>query len=243
MNRGIYAPASGMMNNERLLDIVANNLANANTAGYKRDGMSFQEAVIREMSTNGGQGDSIGSIGLGPDTGIQFTSMEQGPITMTSQPLDLAIQGSAGMFAIQTPNGVQYTRDGSFTVSSDGVLVTKDGNPVLDNSFHQIDITPGDISVGPGGSVSIKGATTSTTAGRIGVFTGNFTKLGGNNWLGNGAVADDTIQIQSGAIEGSNVNPIEEMVNLIRIGRTYELQQRSIAQQDELNQKLTTAMN
>lgn len=147
------------------------------------------------------------------------------------------------MFAIQTPNGVQYTRDGSFTVSSDGVLVTKDGNPVLDNSFHQIDITPGDISVGPGGSVSIKGATTSTTAGRIGVFTGNFTKLGGNNWLGNGAVADDTIQIQSGAIEGSNVNPIEEMVNLIRIGRTYELQQRSIAQQDELNQKLTTAMN
>ena len=244
MNRGIYAPASGMINNERLLDIVSNNLANASTTGFKGDGIYFKEALEQTMNANGGQGEELGSMGVGPDFGTPYTNMQQGAAKMTGQSTDTMIVGNEGMFAVQTPDGVQYTRDGSFTINSDGVLVNQSGYPVLDSTYHQIDVGQGAIDIGNDGTVSVTmPGKTPDTVGQIAVFTGNFTKLGANNWAGTNTQASSTIQIQSGALEGSNVNPIEEMVNLIRIGRTYELQQKAISQQDELTQKLSTTMN
>lgn len=242
MNRGIYAPASGMMNNERLLDIVANNLANTTTNAYKRDGITFVEAMQMEMNANGGQGGSLGSIGLSPDAGNEFTVMEQGPINSTHRQLDVAIKGEKGMFAVQTTNGVQYTRDGSFSIDANGVLVNQSGYPVLDSTYHWIQVNGSDVTISPEGTVSVTNGGKVSAAGQIAVFTGNFTKLGSNNWAGTNTAYDDSIQLEPGAIEGSNVNPVEEMVNLIKIGRAYELQQKAISQQDELNQKITTAI-
>jgi flagellar basal body rod protein FlgG len=244
MNRGIYAPASAMMNNERLLDVVANNLANASTTGFKRDGLTFKETMELQMSANGGQGGGIGAMGLAPNIDSQYTSMEPGPINITNRPLDLAIATSRGMFAVQSENGVQFTRDGSFRVGSDGTLQTADGKAVLDSSYRAIEIPPGDVAIGDDGTVVVKTRTEGiVNAGQIAVFTGSFSKVGNNNWTGVGTNAVPTPRIHVGALEGSNVSPVEEMIELIRIGRNYEMQQKAVSQQDELNQKLTTALS
>src|SRR6476659_6008506 len=132
MNRGIYTTALGMNSLQRAMDVTTNNLANASTNGFKRDALVFQDTLQREMFADGGQGQSIGKLGSGASPVEEYTVQDSGEITVTSNPLDMAIRDPKGMFGVKTSAGTRYTRDGAFALDENRRLVTKAGNPVLD---------------------------------------------------------------------------------------------------------------
>ncbi len=140
--RGIYTAASGMMAERRKLDVVSNNLANIDLIGYKKDlsiQKAFPEMLIRRLNDDGlykfpkGHLETapiVGKLGTGVEENEIYTLFEQGPLKTTGNPLDLALTDQ-GFFVIQTSDGERYTRNGSFTIGKEGILVTKSGFPVL----------------------------------------------------------------------------------------------------------------
>lgn len=234
-----------MSNSEQWLDTVANNLANANTTGFKRDGMSFA-ATLQQVSGSGGLGAAAGSIASGTVISSPYSTLgELGPMDSTGNPYDLALKTPGAMFAVQDASGrVSYTRDGSFTINASRQLVTQSGLAVLDDSNNPITLPPGTISISSNGAITATSSGTVVPVGKIGAFTGTFVKSGSNlysNPAGD-ATAAATPDFATGTLEGSNVNPVEAMVDLIKIGRSYELQQKSISQEDELSQKLVSTI-
>jgi flagellar basal body rod protein FlgG len=241
MNRGIQAVATSMANSETWLDVTSNNLANTSTNGFKRDGLSFQ-STLQQVNANGGLGQSVNDLSSGTVIGSPYSTLsELGPMNSTGNLLDVALKSPTAMFAVQGPGGqISYTRDGSFTVDSQRNLVTQSGMKVLDSNKNPIQITGnGQISISPNGQV-LSGT---TVAGQIGAFAGNVQKTGNNLYSGGNDMSPvDNPQFAPGTLEGSNVNAIQSMLDLIKIGRSYELQQKTISQQDELSQKLTTTI-
>jgi flagellar basal-body rod protein FlgF len=237
MNRGIYATATGMLATQRALDAIANNLANASTTGFKRDGLAFGEAYERELRANGGEGPRIGRLGSGVAEIASYTDFEPGPIAQTGNPLDVAIEGQ-GLFAVATPSGIRYTRDGSFRLDEQGQLVTREGHPVLDDAGSPIQLGEGKVRIDASGEISVDGR----HAGRLGLYGGRFAKAGPTLFAGGDAVPKDATTVVQGALEGSNVNAVGSMIDLIQSGRAFELAQRSIQQQDELTQKLIQSL-
>lgn len=142
MIRGWYTGASGMNAQQNRLDAISNNLANVDTTGYKRDitvSKSFSELLIRRTNFDGvyetsvGSADAapiIGKLGLGVETNENYTDFSQGSFKATSSNTDFAF-GGKGFFAVETPLGERYTRDGNFILGKEGILVTKEGYPVL----------------------------------------------------------------------------------------------------------------
>jgi flagellar basal body rod protein FlgG len=238
MNRGIYATASGMMAAQSQLDVLANNLANVSTTGYKRDGLAFSERLERQMRGNGGLGEVLGTLGSGAEQVAQFTIFEPGPLASTGNPLDLGIDGAKGCFAVQTSQGVRYTRDGALQLDAEGRLVTKAGHPVLDDGERPITLPRGRVSIGEDGTVQVDGI----DAGKIGLFDGTFQKVGDNLYDSPDAKTVDGTPLRSGHLEGSNVNAVEAMVDMITLNRAFELAQRSIQQQDDLTQRLIQSL-
>ncbi len=235
MERGVYATATGMITAQRAMDLIANNLANVSTNGFKRDGLAFNDALVREMAV----GDkSIGSLGSGASVQSTFTDFSVGSLSESGNPFDLAILGEKGLFGIQTDAGVRYTRDGAFAVNANRQLITKDGYPVLDDQGKQITLEAGQISIQADGTIQIDGE----AKGKIGVFdvTG-LSKEGGNRFT---ATSANPMQatIKSGAIETSNVNAVDAMVQMIQLSRLFEMSQRSIISQDELSQRLIQSL-
>lgn len=249
MDRGIYTTATGMAAAEHMLDVVANNLANVNTNGFKQDGIAFDDLLRRQLFGEGGSGPLIGILGSGAAPYEQYVDFGQGEIKTTGNSLDFAISKKDAMFAIQTPNGIKYTRDGSFSLAGDNgnqvALVTKQGYPVLDAQQQPITFTRGSLDVDREGHFSIDGKPTNVT---LGLFTGAFTKtLNGNGqfdganvqpYAPDPATEGGVAQIIQGALEGSNVSTIASMVQMIALQRSYELSQKSIQSQDEQTQKL-----
>lgn len=237
MNRGIYATASGMLAGQKWLDVVANNLANVSTTGFKRDELAFSDAYIREMRLHGGRGASIGSLGSGAALVAEYTIFEPGPLATTGNPLDVALMSDKGLFAVETPQGVRYTRDGAFQLDKDRRIVTKQGHAVLDDSRNPIELPDGEIQIQADGRVMAG----SQEIAKIGVFDGTFVKTGGNLFSGNGQPLED-VAVTAGALEGSNVNAIDAMIQMISVNRTFEMAQKSISQQDELTQRLINSL-
>jgi len=240
MLRGIYATAAGMAATEQWMDAVANNLANVSTHGYKRDAVFFNEALERTMLGDGGRGPALGSLGVGPVLKGGATIFEPGPLQPTGNPLDLAIDSPQGAFAVKDAKGrIRFTRDGSFRVDSEGRLATQRGELVLDDRLTEIEIPPGQVEVASDGTIRSGGR----AVGTVGVFTGKFTKVGGNLFVVAGKPQPvEEPKIQSGSLEGSNVNPIGAMVELIRLNRSFELAHRSVVKQDELTQRLIQSL-
>ncbi len=221
-----------MLAAQQLLDTVSHNLANVSTNGYKRDGAVFNDTLRRALYNDTGQ--YIGDIGAGTWKTEEYTDMNVGTTTITGNPLDVAILHKDGYFAVQTDAGVRYTRDGSFAVDGNGQLVTKQGLSVLDSSERPIQIPKGRIEVDGTGKISVNG----DLVGAIGVFDGSAKKIGNGLFAGKNMTANTDPLVQPGAIEGSNVNAIEEMIAMIQLNRMFELAQRGAQSQDEITQKL-----
>ncbi|HXH61725.1 MAG TPA: flagellar hook-basal body protein [Fimbriimonadaceae bacterium] len=232
MQRGLEASAFGMTAAQNLLDVVSNNLANVSTTAFKRDGAYFNDVLQRAMYADDGH--YLGVMGAGGGMKGTFTVMQPGAMQQTGNPLDVAIQSPDGFFAVQAPGGVRYTRNGSFTLNADRELVTQEGLPVLDAQERTITVGKGHVSIDGQGNVMVDGNAES----QIGVFTGVMTKIGSSLYTGDNVSAKDDPSMQSGALEGSNVNAVEEMIAMIQLNRIFEMAQRSAQSQDEMTDKL-----
>lgn len=214
------------------LDLVSHNLANVSTTGYKRESAVFNDTLKRALYN--AQGQYIGDLGAGAWMKEKYTVMEPGKVTSTGNPLDVAITTPEGFFAVQTPNGVRYTRDGAFTLNAERQLVTQAGLPVLDTAGREITLLAGSVSIDQQGGVSVDGTQVST----LGVYTGRAEKQGEGLFMGSAMTTIDEPMLATGALEGSNVNAIEEMIAMIALNRIYEMAQRGALSQDEMTQKL-----
>lgn len=236
MNRGLYTAASGMLTNQYWLDSVANNLANANTSGYKRDEMTFEEGYVRQLNGNGGAGANVGGMQSGPKVGGIITNWERGGIQSTGNGTDIAIGTERGLFAVETPGGVHYTRSGAFSLNEDRELVDVNGSKVLDASLRPIKAEgTGMIKISADGDVFQDGK----VFGKVAVFEGDFVKLGFNMFRANGdPTPQDRPVLVPEAIEGSNVNIVATMIEMVQVQRLFEMAQKSIQTHDESTSKL-----
>jgi flagellar basal-body rod protein FlgF len=216
---------SDQMALQRSVDIVANNVANSSTAGFKREGIAFN-TLLSNMNARGGNQ----PIHFVVDKST-YRDASPGPLTSTGNPLDLAIQGS-GYFQVQTPQGgTQYTRDGAFHTDNQGQIVTSTGNPVLSDAGQPITLPDEatNVSISGDGFITAQVGTGSTRAqlGKIGVvsFPDEQQVTPAGNGLFTTSQASTPVTgnaIVQGAVEQSNVKPISEMTDLIRIQRAYE---------------------
>lgn len=216
MIRGIYITASGMLTRELAQEVLANNMANARTTGFKRDRVLFRgvlpEGVLRVS-----------------------TDHSQGPLFRTGNPFDLAIQGR-GFFVVETPEGIRYTRDGHFSLDEEGTLVTADGYPVLgEGGTLKLE---GTVSFGEDGTVKVG----DVVVGRLRIE--DFEDLGVLRKVGGGLFAADVegrpaedFRIRQGFLEGANVSLVAEMVRMIANYRAYEAEQKALLAQDETLKK------
>jgi len=220
---------------QRRMDLAANNLANVSTTGFKADGMLLAEAD----RTAAHAVEDPRDIRFVRDIGVMH-NMEQGPIAMTGNTLDLALEGE-GFFMVQGPGGqTMYTRDGAFSLTGEGRLVTSDGYAVLSSGGAPIVIDPqGEApTIGRDGAISVAGV----EAGRIGVASfaapGALSKVGDNLWDAQGQAAGEFQGVVlQGALEGSNVRPVLELTRLIEISRAYQSAAKIVSGADELRQR------
>jgi flagellar basal-body rod protein FlgF/flagellar basal-body rod protein FlgG len=233
MDSGLYAAYTGLLARTEALDTAANNLANAGTAGFRaqRDYFRGVLAGIDGETSPSQVGDAINDFGV---LGGNLIDQGQGAMTATGNPLDLALNGP-GFFAIQTSQGVQYTRDGGFTRSSAGVLTTLQGEPVLDGSGQPITIPTGAMSIAPDGSISVTTADGSAIAGKIGVFDfpagAQLAALGTNRFAAPDGAQPVSIDaaIQQGSLEGANIDAVHGTMQLILIQRQAEMMQKALS--------------
>jgi flagellar basal-body rod protein FlgF len=220
---------------QRRMDVAANNLANVATSGFKADEVLFEEVGDTEASAEEDPRDIrfVRDIGMIHDVG-------QGPIAMTGNALDVALEGS-GFIMVAGPGGqTLYTRDGAFSLTGEGRLVTSSGHPVLSSGGAPIVLDPqGETpSIGRDGAIRVAGV----EAGRIGVVgfaaPGALAKVGDNLWDAQGQAAGEFQGVVlQGALEGSNVRPVLELTRLIEISRAYQSAARIVSGADELRQR------
>ncbi len=249
MVRSLYTASTGMVHQMNRLDVITNNMANSDTTAYKREGSTSQSfdsvygIKINDSSVHYIP-QQIGKMSLGVKVGESYTDYTDGNLEETGQVYDMALNGN-GFFAISyaDKNGnesIRYTRDGNFTVNSDGVLVTKDGDFVLAEDGGLIVIPEGvSISVDESGRITADGQV-------IGQFQlvdfedyDYLEKFGENMYIAiDGATTKDAgCKVYQGYLEASNVNIVSEMVELITITRDYESNQRVIRAVDETLEK------
>lgn len=258
MIRALYSAASGMNAEQTNVDNIANNLANVNTAGYKMRRTEFQDLVYQNMIQPGAASgqqtiEPVGlQIGLGSRPSANEIIQTQGNLAGTNNPLDLAIQGN-GFFQIKQADGtIAYTRDGSFQLDQQGNLVNASGL-MLD---PQITIPPQAVSVtiATDGTVSytVPGQTTAQTAGQIQLATfqnpAGLSTIGGNLYTQTNASGQPIVGIPGGQDgigtlmqgyqEQSNVNVVEEFINLIQSQRAYEANSKVVKAADEMYQQV-----
>jgi len=255
MWRGLYSAATGMMAQMNRTETIANNLANANTTGYKRDeaiDREFEPMLLRRVhddklknpitdvkgfSLFGEQAPIVGTLGMGAYTAEIATDFAQGAFETTGNQLDLGISGE-GFFAIQTPQGVRYTRNGNFYRAENGNLVTSNGQNVLDTQGRAINLPENAtrISVSAQGEIFADGANLAQL--RLVEFGDRraVLKQGDNLYYPQEGAAPRaaTGEIQQGVLERANTNVVNEMVELINNYRIYEANSKAVTSQDEL---------
>lgn len=234
MDSGIYAAYTGLLARTQALDTAANNLANAGTNGFRAQRDYFRGVLAGGLDQNPLTASQVGQAvnGFGVLGGDRL-DFGQGQMETTGNPLDLALQG-AGFFAIQTANGVRYTRDGAFTRSATGVLETGLGQPVLDAKMQPITIPTGTIHISADGTVSVSTPEGSAIAGQLGVFDfaheGMLTAEGTNTFSANGEKPiAGTATVQQGSLENSNEDAIHGTMQMALVERQAEMMQRALS--------------
>lgn len=250
MVKGLYSAYTGMVNQQKRLDTITNNLANASTTGFKREGVTsraFDEYMTIKVNdlTEGALTRKIGKMSLGVKIGENYTDYSQGSFKQTENTFDLAIEGN-GFFAISYTNkaGVtseMYTRDGEFTIDKDGALRTKEGDYVLGDGGGQIyiDTNAANVAFHENGDIYVDGVYTDTI--KIVDFEDyNYIKKFGENLYSvvDGATETDSMAtVHQGYLETSNINVVEEMVEMINITRAYESAQKAVQNADAMTEK------
>ena len=242
MENALLIGLSRQMVLERQMDVVANNLANVNTNGFKTDASLFQEY----LKTGAHEDNFIGkdrSVSYVQDSGT-YRDFSQGAVQSTNNPLDLAIDGSA-FLVVQTAGGERYTRDGGLQLNNLGQLVTVGGNPVLGNSGPIVlQPTDHDINVSPDGTITVLEGNGRTDAIRGKLRLVSFAnaqsmlKQGSNLYsAGEGGAPQPDVksQVRQGFIEKSNVNSVAEMSRMIEVTRAYTQIATLLQQQSDLH--------
>ena len=254
MNLSLYSAATGMEAQQLNLNTIANNLANVNTTGFKRSKIEFQDLLYQKPRAAGADtgGGNLVPTGIEVGNGSRVASTSkvftQGQLTNTGEKLDLAIQGE-GFFEVQRSDGtIGYTRDGTFKLNAQGQVVTADGLPVL-SGFQTV--APGsEVTVAEDGQVTLQSAS-GTQSFRLTMTRfanpAGLRSLGGNLYEETAASGTPEVgnpgeqgfgRTVQGYIETSNVNIVEEMVNLIIAQRAYEINSKSIQTSDEMLQNI-----
>lgn len=271
MIRGLYTGASGMVAQMHRMDVLANNLANVDLTGYKRDTAvhkAFPELLIRRMNDDHvykfpfGSVDvapMVGRLGTGVETNEVYTVFEQGAMQETGNDFDLALEGE-GFFAVMTPQGERYTRNGSFVLGKEGLLLTKQGYPVLGEN-GPIRLKKNNFVVDKQGRI-FQNAALAGNPDRLVSMQENeweavdlvdtlrlvsfkrvryLEKQGGSLWRTSDESGDaasipepERPTVQQGFLEAANVNPVTSMVEMIEVNRAYEANQRLIQTEDNL---------
>ncbi len=259
MIRALWTAASGMESQQKNIDVVANNLANVNTTGFKKSRADFQDLMYQSLKTTGAPSTNSTQIptgiqiGLGSRLAAVTKIFTTGDLSQTGNSLDMAVQGD-GFFQVQLPDGtIAYTRSGAFKKDYTGRIVTSDGYPLL--PAVTIPNNASSINIGNDGTVSViqAGQTTSTQVGNIQLALfpnpAGLAAQGMNLYILSDSAGQPTVgtpgllglgTIAQGYLEMSNVSVAEEMVNMITGQRAYEVNSKAVQTADEM---LQTANN
>ena len=213
----VTRPVQGGLRQEKKLEVVSNHIANADTSGFKRDVVSFDKEFKARMNTD----------------------LSQGPLKKTGNQLDVALNDE-GFFKVDTQAGIRYTRNGNFTRDSNGILVNRQGDPVLGQGGAMV-LEDGNVNIDERGRIFVDG----DYAGALDVVTfedlTRIRKEGANNFVYEGNTQDEIapaqVNVEQGALEGSGVKAVEEMVRMIDHHRMYETFSKSITTFDEVDGK------
>ncbi len=252
--KGIYTAVSGAIAQSQRLDTIANNIANSNTTGFKKDNQVFNEylsayekppdsmTIPRIPASTENFYDSQGADRAYVDAAGTYTSHTQGALKPTGSNLDLAIEGS-GFFQVDTPQGTRFTRSGSLNIDGSGQLVNKEGLPMLLEGGQKINLQSSNVTVSERGEIYDG----QKLLGRLAVVDVQdkdaFEKVG-NSLFQLKANSKETLKpaddckVMQGFLEGSNVNIVEEMTNMIQASRAFETNQQAIKAFDQMDEKL-----
>ncbi len=249
MVRGLYTAYTGMVNQQKRLDTITNNLANASTTGYKREGATaraFNEymGVRVNDSTVAYKITDIGNMSLGVKIGENYTDYSQGSLRSTENTYDLALEGN-GFFSISFTNkqgeqSIKYTRDGNFTLDAEGALRTTDGDYVQgEGGDIYIPTDAAQVAITSTGDIYADGEYIDTI--KIVDFEDyNYLKKYGENMyepVDGATEIEPTALIHQGYLESSNINVVNEMVEMITITRAYEANQKALQSSDQMVDK------
>lgn len=239
MLKGLYTSYTGLKNEQNRMDIMTNNLANATTVGFKKEGstsQSFDTVLaykLKDASVGLGTAQHIGYNNPGVKIGENYVDYTQGSYRITNNPFDLALSGD-GFFAVEFTNkagetSTKYTRAGNFTLNSEGYLVTNDGDYVLDTNNRRIKLNPlTDAKVQSDGTITQNG----TVMGKIQITdfeNYDYLERYGETYfqpIEGAKTTTSTAEVNSGTLEMANVSVVTEMVNMISITRQYESNQK-----------------
>jgi flagellar basal-body rod protein FlgG len=257
MIRSLWIAKTGMEGQQTKLDTITNNLANVGTSGFKRGGVVFEDLMYQNLRQTGAASSEQSvlptglQVGLGTRVSATTRNFTQGTLQQTTSDFDLAIKGK-GFFSVQLPDGTTgYTRDGSFQVDANGQLVTANGNTVVPGIT--IPAAAQKVSIAQDGTVNItlQGQSTPQAVGQLQLV--NFVNPAGLEPRGQNLYAESASSgapqagapgtnglgtLHQGALEGSNVNVVEELVSMIATQRAYELNSKAIQTSDQMLQRL-----
>ena len=253
MIRGLYTAATGMNSMQHQIDVTSNNIANVNTTGFKQDRAEFQDLMYETLNYTAGRTSqtTLNPTGIDVGLGVKISGIQKNftecDLSLTSNPLDLAIEGK-GFFQITLPSGeTAYTRNGSFKVNSEGTIVNGNGYPLNPEIVIPDNVT--DISIGTDGTVSATDPQTGDTVDLGQITIADFINPAGLIPMGESmfmeSEASGVVQegvpseaqfgaIQQGMIESSNVKLVNEMVDLITAQRAYEANSKAITTTDSM---------
>jgi flagellar basal-body rod protein FlgF len=237
MDNSILITLSAQNALQRQMEVAANNMANVSTTGFKAENILFEPITKKPASVV----ENPKTVTFVRDYTIA-RDFRPGTLQQTGNPLDVALTGE-GFFAIQTPTGVSYTRDGRFTMDTNGQVITHDGKAVLDdaNSPITIDPTLGSVLIGKDGNITQNGA----QIAKIGVFSfnrpGALDKIGDNllrpNQASGQAQIPTSFEVSQGMLEGSNVVAVQELTKIMEISRAFESATKLQKQTEDLQSK------
>lgn len=252
MMRALYTAASGMMAQQMNIDNISNNLANVQSTGFKKSRVDFEDLLYAHMQDPNTQATAGTQIGMGVRVTSTQRMFTQGSLLTTNNPYDMAIQGD-GFFAVNTPDGEMYTRDGSFKYDANkGEVVTGNGFPILTNHGYGLKVPPGVSNIEVGADGKVTGTDDKGKKLDLGqVMLVKFLNPGGLDAVGGNMYRESKVSgskrvgepgnpqtgfgaLVQGQLEKSNINVVEEMINIVQAQRAFEMSQKGVQAADEM---------